>query len=77
MFVDQIVVHPSPDNTAEFSQSGDSGSAIVTEHNEVAGLLMAGAPKVSWANAIKLVFAALANAQDANGNTVGALTLIV
>jgi hypothetical protein len=59
-FVDQIVVHRTVDNTGlVFSDRGDSGSALLTEEHEIAGLVFAGSPRRSLANPIDQVMSVL------------------
>lgn len=59
-FVDQMVIHRTPDNSSSyFCDEGDSGAALLTEDHKVAGLLFAGGPKVALASPISAVLAEL------------------
>jgi hypothetical protein len=60
-FVDQIGIRPAQDNTGAFSEAGDSGSPLLTDGYELAGMLFAGAPKISWANPLDEILNELRN----------------
>jgi hypothetical protein len=61
-FVNQIVIEPTIDNVGGFSDSGDSGSAILNEDHELAGLLFAGNGRHTMANPITDVISQLRTA---------------
>ena len=61
-FVDQIVIEATIDNVGSFSDSGDSGSAILNDDHELAGLLFAGNGSHTMANPISDVISQLRNA---------------
>jgi len=54
-FVGQILVRPTLDNVGPFSNSGDSGSGVLNDRNEIMGLLFAGSPNVTIVNPIERV----------------------
>jgi hypothetical protein len=57
-FVNQIGVRRTVDNTGSvFSESGDSGSALLTDGHRIAGLIFAGGPRRTLANPIRSVLA--------------------
>jgi hypothetical protein len=59
-FVDQIVIARTPDNSSErFSDEGDSGSPVLTDDHELAGMIIAGAPTRSYACQARHVIDAL------------------
>lgn len=51
-FVDQLVIAPTEDNVGDFSDGGDSGSAILNDRHELVGLLFAGNGTHTFANPI-------------------------
>ncbi len=51
-FVDQLVIAPTDDNEGDFSDGGDSGSGILNDGHELAGLLFAGNGLHTFANPI-------------------------
>lgn len=55
IFADQIGIEATPDNEGPFSDSGDSGSAVLNANHELVGLLFAGSPLRTLANPIDLV----------------------
>jgi hypothetical protein len=59
LFVDQIAIKPTPDNTGLFSDKGDSGSPLITDKHKLGGMIFAGAPERSLANKIETVWANL------------------
>ena len=61
MFVDQLVITPTKDNSGPFSQPGDSGSAILTNRHELAALLFAGNAAKTIATPIQFVLSDLAS----------------
>ena len=58
-FTQQILVDATPDNVGPFSDSGDSGSAVLNMRNEVMGLLFAGSPNRTLVNPIDEVMSKL------------------
>ena len=58
-FTDQIMIRATPDNVGPFSDSGDSGSAILNDRHELVGLLFAGSVHQTIANPIAEVVSQL------------------
>ena len=51
-FAGQLLIEGTPDNGGLFSNSGDSGSAILNDQHELVGLLFAGSERQTLANPI-------------------------
>lgn len=51
-FTNQLIIAPTPDNEGDFSDRGDSGSAILNDSHELVGLLFAGNGLHTFANPI-------------------------
>jgi hypothetical protein len=69
LFVNQIAIKATPDNTGMFSAQGDSGSPLLNDRHELAGMIFSGGPTRSLANKISIVKTELEK-------LVGHLTLI-
>jgi hypothetical protein len=70
-FAGQLVIEATPDNGGMFSDRGDSGSAILNDRHELAGLLFAGSQLQTLANPIADVMTEL---QSASGLTLTVVT---
>lgn len=68
-FVNQILIESTIDNVGGFSDSGDSGSAILNDDHELVGLLFAGNGQHTMANPISNVISQLKTASG-----IGSLT---
>ncbi|WP_406697340.1 hypothetical protein V5E97_00695 [Singulisphaera sp. Ch08] len=70
-FSGQLVIEGTPDNGGLFSDRGDSGSAILNDRHELAGLLFAGSERQTLANTIADVLREL---QATSGLTLRVVT---
>lgn len=75
MFEDQLVIKPSADNTGRFSDKGDSGSPVISERNDIVGMVIAGTTQQSWATPIQTILNELSQARDIHGRIMGPLTI--